>query len=75
MQVKIDDEEAQLVAIRVLKKAYIECQSIVTSSTIPQEQKDFFLDVMVGFPLVLRYFLDDDEYEHFFERINKHDDE
>lgn len=72
MQVRIDDEEAQLVAIRVLKTAYIECQSIVASN-VPQEQKDFFLDVMVGFPLVLRYFLDDDEYEHFFERVNKND--
>ena len=71
MLVRINDDEAELVTINVLKQAYLDCKAVVNSYAVPQEQRDYVLDIMVGFPLVLRYFLTDDEYDYFFERMNE----
>lgn len=69
MLVKITHEESIYVTVTMLREAYINCIKLSKHSKTSSEDKEKYLDMTVGFPIVLKYFLDNSEYFNLMEQI------
>jgi len=79
MLVKISDSEALYVTTCTLRQAYINCVKQSKSIHCSSDEREKYLDLSVGFPIVLKYFLSEADYfdfmEHTEEEINNEDTE
>lgn len=71
MLVKISSDEANHVTVSTLREAYIACMLSSRNIRTTPEDKERYLDLSVGFPIVLKYFLSDAEYFDFMEQLEE----
>ena len=71
MLVKISNEEAIYVTTAMLREAYIACVKASRSTRTHSEERERYVDMSVGFPIVLRYFLNPEDYFDFMEKAEE----